>query len=110
MKYAWMVMMLGAVIAVAAAYMTVGGEAGGSASSEGSKAQATLHDASGAVVGTVKLEQDGDSVAMKVHVAGVAPGFHGFHVHGTGVCAAPFTSAGGHYNPGASTHGSHAGD
>ena len=110
MKAAWFAITLGAVIAVAAAYMTVGGEAGGSASPEGSKAQATLRDATGATVGTVKLEQDGDSVAMKISVAGVATGFHGFHVHGAGACAAPFTSAGGHYNPGAATHGGHAGD
>ncbi len=45
----------------------------------------------------------------------LAPGFHGFHVHAVGVCdpdapGGPFTSAGGHYNPGARTHGDHAGD
>jgi Cu-Zn family superoxide dismutase len=31
---------------------------------------------------------------------------HAFHVHGVGTCTAPdFTSAGGHYNPGAKEHG-----
>jgi Cu-Zn family superoxide dismutase len=63
------------------------------------------------VIGVVKLEQDGDSVNIKVSVDdGVTPGFHGFHIHAAGVCAAPFTSALGHYNPGAAAHRDHAGD
>jgi Cu-Zn family superoxide dismutase len=99
------------IILVGLAYATsAGGEAGGSSSPEGSKARADLHDAAGNTIGKVKLEQDGDSVAVKVHVEGVAPGFHGFHVHTTGACVAPFSTAGGHYNPGAATHSNHAGD
>jgi Cu-Zn family superoxide dismutase len=31
-------------------------------------------------------------------------------VHATGTCVAPFTTAGGHFNPNAGTHGNHAGD
>jgi Cu-Zn family superoxide dismutase len=59
----------------------------------------------------VKLEQDGDAVQIIVRVHGdVAAGFHGFHVHAVGVCAAPFSTAGGHYNPGGATHRDHAGD
>lgn len=30
----------------------------------------------------------------------LTPGAHGIHLHQTGVCAAPFTSAGGHFDPG----------
>jgi len=91
--------------------MAVGGEAGGSSTEEGTTAKATLKTAANVVVGTVKLEQDGDVVKIKVQVDGsVTPGFHGFHVHTSGVCAAPFTSAGGHYNPAGAVHSDHAGD
>ena len=109
MKIAWCVMAIGFAAIAAAAWLT-GGEAGGSATQQGTQARATMHDGAGNVVGTVKLEQEGTLVLVKLSVQGVAPGFHGFHVHGAGVCTPPFTSAGGHYNPGAATHGSHAGD
>jgi Cu-Zn family superoxide dismutase len=98
-------------VVAGAAYLTAGGEAGGSSSHEGEQARATLRSAAGIEVGTVKLEQEGDTVRLKVKVeSGVSPGFHGFHVHAVGTCVAPFTSAGGHYNPGGATHRNHAGD
>ncbi|WP_313536104.1 superoxide dismutase family protein [Sphingomonas sp.] len=81
------------------------------------RAQAELHDASGKVVGTAVAEQVEGSIRVLVDVNGVSPGPHGVHVHTTGVCTAPdFTSAGGHWNPGATKHGKenpmgpHAGD
>ena len=45
----------------------------------------------------------------------LTPGFHGFHVHTTGLCeanaaAGPFTTAGGHLTGGSTSHGDHAGD
>jgi Cu-Zn family superoxide dismutase len=50
-------------------------------------------------------------------VAGLTPGKHGFHVHEYGDCSAPDgSSAGGHFDPGRTTHGApdaaerHAGD
>jgi Cu-Zn family superoxide dismutase len=110
MKRAWFAIAVTTLLAGVFAYASAGSEAGGSPSPEGTKAKATLRDAAGAVIGQVKLEQDGDSVQMKVQVEGVAPGFHGFHVHAVGACAAPFTTAGGHYNPGAGAHSNHAGD
>ena len=74
-------------------------------------ATAQLHDGAGAAVGSARfLARPGGSLRVTVDVHGLAPGFHGFHVHTTGVCAAPFTSAGGHHNPGTAGHGSHAGD
>jgi len=109
-KFAWFLITAAGAIVAVAALMAAGGEAGGSSSQQGSQALATLHDASGEKIGTVKLEQDGDNVHFKIKVNAAAPGFHGFHVHSTGTCVAPFTSAGGHYNPGAATHGNHAGD
>lgn len=111
MKRAWFIVVAAVAIVGGATYLAASGEAGGSSSREGASAKATLDSATGAVVGSVKLEQIGDVVRMKIRVDGsVTPGFHGFHVHTTGVCVAPFTSAGGHYNPAAGSHPNHAGD
>ena len=70
----------------------------------------TLHDAAGENVGFVRLTRQGGNVVVRGEATGLAPGFHGFHVHAVGECLAPFASAGGHYNPGGVGHGSHAGD
>jgi Cu-Zn family superoxide dismutase len=111
MKRVWGVVAAACIVIAGLSYVASGGEAGGSASPEGADARATLRNAAGLRVGSVKLEQEGDSVKLKVKVEGaVTPGFHGFHVHTTGACVAPFTTAGGHYNPGATTHSNHAGD
>jgi Cu-Zn family superoxide dismutase len=69
-----------------------------------------LRNAAGADIGFVKLSKQGRKVIVRGEVSGLTPGFHGFHVHGVGQCVAPFTSAGGHYNPGGAGHGAHAGD
>jgi Cu-Zn family superoxide dismutase len=85
--------------------------------------RATLKDTAGTVVGEVVfLGRHGEVSRVEVNLlATAAPGlgdFHGFHVHTTGVCTpepsgttnVPFGSAGGHWNPTASGHGSHTGD
>lgn len=80
-------------------------------------AHATFVDASGAVIGTAKLnEGPHGAVHVKVEVDGLAPGQHGIHIHAVGSCDAAFAAAGGHYNPFAGEHGldnpagPHAGD
>ena len=74
-------------------------------------ASAELHDAQGNSLGTVRFLPRGDGKVVVRAEAGLIPqGFHGFHVHSIGICEAPFTSAGGHFNSGGATHGSHAGD
>ena len=110
MKIAWFLVTAMVATIVGVALLARGGEAGGSSSQEGAHALAVLRDGSGSPVGSVKLEQDGDAVKLKVEIAGAAPGFHGFHVHTAGACVAPFTSAGGHYNPLGAAHANHAGD
>jgi Cu-Zn family superoxide dismutase len=112
MRKAWSTVAAAAVaLAVAAFVISTGGEAGGSTTREHTRARATLNDAAGAEIGEVKLRQRGDSVEIKLEIQGaVTPGFHGFHVHSVGACIAPFTTAGGHYNPGGATHRDHAGD
>ena len=78
--------------------------------------KAELKDATGKTVGSVTLTDTPHGVLMHVKLAGVPAGTHAFHVHATGKCEAPFTSAGGHFNPEAKQHGSmnemgmHAGD
>ena len=39
-------------------------------------------------------------------VRGLTPGEHGFHIHEHGVCEPPFTTAGGHFDPGPFGHSS----
>ena len=79
-------------------------------------AKAELKDASGKTVGQVTLTETSNGVLMHAVLSGVPAGPHAFHVHATGKCEAPFTSAGGHFNPATKQHGAanemgmHAGD
>ena len=76
-------------------------------------AAAKLINAEGDRVGRVFLKQRrrDREVVVFARVRDLPPGFHGFHIHTTGVCEPPaFTSAGGHYNPGGAQHRDHAGD
>jgi Cu-Zn family superoxide dismutase len=79
-------------------------------------AQAELKDAAGKSVGMVNLTETPHGVLMHVKLIGVPAGTHAFHVHTTGKCEAPFTSAGGHFNADAEQHGAmnemgmHSGD
>ncbi|WP_182875405.1 superoxide dismutase family protein [Microbispora sp. H10670] len=84
----------------------------------GGTAAAVVRDASGRVLGSVRFERyDLEKTRVSVSVRGLAPGFHGFHIHAAGVCdpravdratGTPFSSAGSHLGPG--THGAGAGD
>jgi Cu/Zn superoxide dismutase len=40
------------------------------------------------------------AVEITATVTGLKPGPHGMHIHAVGKCEAPFTSAGGHFDPG----------
>jgi superoxide dismutase, Cu-Zn family len=105
--------MVGAVAALAAVALLTG--IGASLATGGddrsvSRAIAVLKDASGQQVGLAVLRERHGEVSVKADAWGLAPGFHGFHVHAVGQCVPPFTSAGGHLNPAGATHGDHAGD
>jgi superoxide dismutase, Cu-Zn family len=88
---------------------------------------AVLRNAAGADVARVtfiRLRGDRVSVVATVNFPGIRAGFHGMHIHandnpanGDGCIADPampanthFVSADGHFNPTATTHGSHGGD
>jgi Cu-Zn family superoxide dismutase len=75
------------------------------------KAIAVLHPTAGNQAhGTVTFTREGLAMRVVAHVEGLAPGKHGFHVHQFGDCSAPDgTSAGGHFNPDNTAHGSPAG-
>lgn len=75
-------------------------------------ATAMLHDASGAMIGWALFSASGHRGVRVVVVAwALSEGLHGLHIHAKGSCVAPaFTSAGAHFNPLNTVHGSHAGD
>ncbi|HVE97643.1 MAG TPA: superoxide dismutase family protein [Mycobacteriales bacterium] len=93
----------------------------GLAPSRSREARAVLRTSTGAVAGVVRLD-DGMGktppettpswTQVSADIAGLTPGFHGFHVHAVGSCDAStgFTSAGGHHGSTESAHGGHRGD
>lgn len=80
------------------------------------QATAALVDRDGEPVGDVVLRKMPRGTLLEVRLDGLPPGVCGFHVHETGLCEAPFDSAGGHFNPEGVEHGfaaeggQHAGD
>ena len=79
----------------------------------------TLKLAEGGSAGSASLTETEGGIEVRAHVRGLKPGFHGFHVHETGVCdpdareagePAPFSSAMGHLAGEGADHGAHAGD
>jgi Cu-Zn family superoxide dismutase len=81
-------------------------------------ATATIESRSNSTVtGSARFEQTGNKVKVTVEINGATPGQHGLHIHEKGDCSDPAgKSAGDHFNPGQSEHGSldkpthHAGD
>jgi superoxide dismutase, Cu-Zn family len=79
-------------------------------------ATATLRDLAGAHVGTVTFTDAYGGVIVAGNLTGLGLGAHAIHIHETGKCQSPFTTAGGHFNPHEKRHGflnpdgSHVGD
>lgn len=99
------------------------------ADSDGAEAKAVLRNAAGDRMGTAKFEDEDDGVHVKLVVdaplTSITAGFHGFHVHETGICdpnavnaagaASPFFTAGFHLDlagtgSGGTAHPAEAGD
>jgi Cu-Zn family superoxide dismutase len=91
-------------------FIAVLGIACTAATAHAETAKAVLKDKSGKDVGTVDLVQTPHGVLLKLSVKGLPAGEHAFHVHAVGKCEPPFTSAGGHFNPGGKKHGMEAAD
>jgi len=66
----------------------------------GQTAQVSILNAQGAEAGKATLTQGATGLLIKVEATGLTPGWHGIHIHATGQCEAPFTSAGAHINHG----------
>ncbi|HEU0043398.1 superoxide dismutase family protein [Sphingomonas sp.] len=84
---------------------------------DGRLATAQLITATGAPAGRATLREVAGGVRVTLDVNSLPTGTHGAHVHTTGRCDAPdFASAGPHWNPANSKHGTlnpqgpHAGD
>ncbi|MGE0062819.1 MAG: superoxide dismutase family protein [Xanthobacteraceae bacterium] len=73
-------------------------------------AKAALKDAKGADAGSATLTQTPTGVLIALSLKNIPAGEHAFHVHAVGKCEPPFTSAGGHFNPGNKKHGLMASD
>ncbi|HLV26716.1 MAG TPA: superoxide dismutase family protein [Gemmatimonadales bacterium] len=71
----------------------------------GATASATMMDASGRELGTLALADAATGITLTGTLTGLPPGEHAIHVHTVGACEVPFTSAGGHWNPTDSEHG-----
>jgi Cu-Zn family superoxide dismutase len=72
--------------------------------------KATLKNAEGKEVGSAQLSQTPHGVLVRLTLKGVPAGEHAFHIHQTGKCEPPFTTAGGHFNPASKKHGIMASD
>jgi Cu-Zn family superoxide dismutase len=68
-------------------------------------ATATIRDAAGARIGDATFTDSYAGLIIAGSVEGLGIGAHGIHIHDTGKCEAPFTTAGGHYNPEKRKHG-----
>ena len=98
------------LVASAGAYAVAAPKQSGN-SKDARSATATLRDAGGKAVGTVKLRTRGGVTTVSARARSLPPGFHGFHVHAVGTCARPdFKSAMGHLKAGDQGHGEHLGD
>ncbi|AYG93809.1 superoxide dismutase family protein [Brevundimonas naejangsanensis] len=66
----------------------------------GQTTQAAIINGQGAAIGQATLTQGSTGLLIKVEASGLTPGWHGIHIHATGQCESPFTSAGAHINHG----------
>lgn len=73
----------------------------------GATASATIRSATGRVVGHAIVREVSGGLRITVDADHLPPGQHGIHIHSVGQCDAPdFASAGGHWNPTGTKHGS----
>lgn len=94
------------------------GTSGADAMDADPREEGTLVDLTGAdggEVGIATFTDTDDGVRVEVDASGLAPGFHGFHLHEVAECDpdaadGPFSSAEGHWSIDEADHGDHTGD
>ena len=74
-------------------------------SAVGQTAVASMSGPDGEAMGEVVFTQGPNGVLISAEVSGLAPGPHGFHIHGVGACTPDFSAAGGHFDPNDEGHG-----
>ena len=99
MRHLWLTTALCGIVLVSAAQ-----------AAPGDKAVAEMKDRDGKTVGRITLTETPVGVLLSGEVGQLTPGAHGFHLHAVGKCEPPFTTAGGHFNPGGKKHGFHTGE
>lgn len=72
----------------------------------GAPVTVAMRDAQGRELGSVTLAESAQGITLTGSLRGLPPGEHGIHVHTTGQCEPPFQSAGPHWNPTNTQHGS----
>lgn len=65
-----------------------------------------MRDAAGRDLGSLMVMEAGGGLSLHGTLRGLPPGEHAIHLHTVGQCAAPFETAGGHWNPTSKKHGS----
>mgnify|MGYP001168840432 CR=1 FL=1 len=93
-----------AVAMLAAAGLSVAAVQG-PAHAIGEKAVAEIKGRDGKELGTVTVVETTSGVLVKLHLKGLPPGPHGFHLHESRKCEGDFSSAGAIYNPLGAKHG-----
>lgn len=68
-------------------------------------AAAIIRDPSGKQIGSIMLIDTYSGVLIMGNVGDLGLGVHAIHIHAIGKCEAPFTTAGGHFNPTNRQHG-----
>jgi Cu-Zn family superoxide dismutase len=90
-------------ISLAAVLVLSGCSMYGAAGAE--RADVPMRDATGRDLGTLTLANTTGGLMLSGALHGLPPGTHGIHLHTTGRCEPPFTTAGGHWNPMGRMHG-----
>ncbi|RBQ20225.1 superoxide dismutase [Spongiactinospora rosea] len=110
------------VLAAGVAAVGVSAIAEATSAQGGHASSAVIRDVEGNAIGRLTIANQGYGKSrVTVSARGLSEGFHGFHIHATGVCdpkavdpstgnVSPFFTAGGHFNLGQGTHGAHSGD